>query len=730
MKHTASPSKPKRSLYRLIILLFVSQVVIVSGLTGYLAFHNGQLAVAELASQLRSEITLRIQQKLISYMETPHLINQINADAVRTGSLDIYRPDALRQHLWQQSRIKLFSNSVGYIGLATEEPNYYGVRRLPDGTTKFDSLITLKGGKYLETWFADEAGVYDRTETISKNPYDPRIRPWYLLAQNAEKQVWTDVFSYFSGKNIAISANQPLYDTKNEFVGVASTDLMLSEISDFLKGLKIGKSGKTFIMERSGKLVTSSILASPIRYDQFGKVLSDKNSKVVRWLATEIENEQIRTAAQHLKRHFNGFEHIKGTHQLQFYLDGQKEFIQVSALDDGRGLDWLVVVVVPEADFMEHIYKNTMTTLILAGLALIIAMIIGVFTAKSITKPILSLNEAAKKLAQGQWEQNLPIQRGDEIGELATSFNSMGQQLKGLIENLEQKVAERTQQLSKAFKSLKSSQAQLVQSEKMASLGQMVAGVAHEINTPLGYVKGNVETSQDLFAVVEELLVEFEKLHKLLTQDPDEAALAQQFAVLDELIQSFHEDDVLDDIKELSLDAVHGVQEISKLVMNLKNFSRLDQAHEEDVDLNKCIDSVLNIAHNLLKHKVEVKLQYADLPKIVCSPSQINQVLLNIITNAAQAIEGKGIILIKTHFTNKSVSVLIQDNGAGIDKAHLEKIFDPFFTTKPVGEGTGLGLSISYRIIQQHKGKIKVTSQVGKGTRFVIMLPLKTDYSS
>jgi signal transduction histidine kinase len=722
---------PKKSLYQLIILLFVTQVVIVSGLTGYLAFHNGQLAVDELASQLRTEITLRIQQKLISYMETPHLINQINADAVRTGSLDIYRPDAFRQHLWQQSRIKLFSNSVSYIGLATEEPDYYGVRRLPDGTTKFDSLVTLKGEKYLETWFADETGVYDRTETISQKPYDPRTRPWYLLAKEADKQVWTDVFAYFAGENIAISANQPLYDTKGQFVGVASTDLMLSEISEFLKSLKIGQSGETFIMDRSGKLVTSSVLASPIRYDEFGQALRDKNSKVIRWLATKVENEQISKAAQHLKNHFNGFEQITGTHQLQFYLNDKKEFIQVSALDDGRGLDWLVVVVVPEADFMEHIYKNTFITLILAGLALIIAIIIGVYTAKSITKPVLSLNEAAKKLAQGQWEQDLPIQRGDEIGELATSFNSMGQQLKELIDNLEHKVAERTQQLSKAFKSLKSSQAQLVQSEKMASLGQMVAGVAHEINTPLGYVKGNVETSQDLLTVVEELLQAFEKLYQLLIEEePNEQALAVQFETVGKLLQTFHEDDVLTDIKELSSDAVHGVKEISTLVANLKNFSRLDQAHEEDVDVNQCIDSVLNIAHNLFKHKVEVKLHYANLPKIICSPSQINQVLLNIITNAAQAIEDKGVITIKTGFNDKSVQVMIQDNGKGIDKADLNKIFDPFFTTKPVGEGTGLGLSISYRIIQQHKGKIKVTSRVGKGTRFVIMLPLRTNYIS
>ncbi len=723
-----TPSKPKRSLYQLIILLFVSQVVIVSALTGYLAFYNGQLAVDELASQLRSEITLRIQQKLASYIEIPHLINQINADAVRTGSLDIYSARALHQHLWRQSRVKLFSDSVSYIGLATENPNYYGVRQLADGTTKFDSLVTLNNDQYLETWFADEMGVYDRTETISKHPYDPRKRPWYLLAKDAKKQVWTDVFAYFAGKNIAISANQPLFDTKGKFVGVASTDLILDEISEFLRELKVGESGKTFIIDRSGKLVTSSVLANPIRYDMFGKILRDKNSKVVRWSATEIENKRIRTAAQYLKQYFNGFEHIQGTHQLQFYLEQQKEFIQVSTLNDGRGLDWLIVVVVPEADFMEHIYKNTFITLILTALALIIAIIIGIFTTKSITKPILSLNEAAKKLAQGQWEQNLPIQRADEIGELATSFNSMARQLKELIENLEQKVAARTQQLSKAFQKLKSSQAQLVQSEKMASLGQMVAGVAHEINTPLGYVKGNVQTSQDLLVAVEELLDEFEKLYHLLTQQPDEQVIAEQFKVVGELLQHFHEDESLKDIKELNADTLHGVQEISKLVANLKNFSRLDQALEEDIDLNQCIDSVLNIAHNLLKHKVKVKLEYADLPKIVCSPSQINQVLLNIITNAAQAIKDEGTIFIKTGYNDKSVQVLIQDNGCGIDKAHLAKIFDPFFTTKPIGEGTGLGLSISYRIIQQHKGKIKVTSEVGKGTRFVIMLPLRTNY--
>lgn len=294
-----------------------------------------------------------------------------------------------------------------------------------------------------------------------------------------------------------------------------------------------------------------------------------------------------------------------------------------------------------------------------------------------------------------------------------------------LLKAMERQLAKHSSELAKAYKRLQESQAQLVQSEKMASLGQMVAGVAHEINTPLGYVRNNVEMTQQLFTQAQELVHAYDHLvSTLYSEEPDEAQLQTQLNEITERSAVFKEEDSFAEMQDLFKDTLYGVEQISELVLNLKNFSRLDQAKVDNISLNDCFESTLVIAKNTIKHKVKVIKQYGDIPKIPCSPSQINQVLLNLLTNAAQAMSQQGNVLLKTYADEKYVYAVVQDDGSGIPKEILPKIFDPFFTTKPIGEGTGLGLSISYKIIQQHGGHIKVASQQGKGTRFLISLPI------
>ncbi len=294
-----------------------------------------------------------------------------------------------------------------------------------------------------------------------------------------------------------------------------------------------------------------------------------------------------------------------------------------------------------------------------------------------------------------------------------------------LLNAMKQRVLQRTKELTKAYKALKSSQTQLVQSEKMASLGQMVAGIAHEINTPLGYVRNNVESIQNFFEQSQTLLAAYQNLVNAMTAaEPDVAEITHQTQTVEELGEIFQNVELIKEMQHIFPDSLYGLDQIAELVSNLKDFSRLDQAKLSNVNLNKCLESTLVIAKNALKYKVTVKKEYGDIPHISCSPSQINQVLLNLLVNSAQAIENKGIILIKTYHDQNYVYVVIQDNGKGIAREHLQKIFDPFFTTKPIGEGTGLGLSISFQIIEKHGGKIKVASEVGKGTRFTISLPI------
>jgi signal transduction histidine kinase len=258
----------------------------------------------------------------------------------------------------------------------------------------------------------------------------------------------------------------------------------------------------------------------------------------------------------------------------------------------------------------------------------------------------------------------------------------------------------------------------------MASLGQMVAGVAHEINTPLGYVRNNVEMLGEFMQQLAPLLQAYRSLGRtLLAPDSDAMAVGNALSAIEQMEAATDPGLLLDDHATMLGDTLYGLGQISELVSGLKNFSRLDQAPTDNVSLNDCVESALLIARNALKSRVEVIRQLGDIPAVSCAPSQINQVLLNLLTNAAQAIDDRGRILIRTWADDSRVYLSVQDTGKGMPPEVLKRIFDPFYTTKPVGEGTGLGLSIAYKIVEQHGGRIHVASQVGRGTRFVIALP-------
>ncbi len=294
-------------------------------------------------------------------------------------------------------------------------------------------------------------------------------------------------------------------------------------------------------------------------------------------------------------------------------------------------------------------------------------------------------------------------------------------QLIQLNENLEQMVDNRTKQL-------KDSQAQLIQSEKMASLGQMVAGIAHEINTPLGYVRSNIEAIKETQTDISNVAKQFTLTQKKLISgeiEDIENLLRKNHVMLKDLSKNpaYSQSGLLMD------GALEGLDKIQDLVLNLKNFSRLDEADMKEVDINTGLDTALKIAHNVLKYRVMVTKEYGTIPKINCYPAQLNQIFLNILVNAAQAcekpqVEGyKGHILIRTFSDGEKVVIEISDNGIGIPEEKVAKIFEPFFTTKPVGKGTGLGLSIVYQIIEKHNGKISVQSKLNEGTKFRIELP-------
>ena len=302
----------------------------------------------------------------------------------------------------------------------------------------------------------------------------------------------------------------------------------------------------------------------------------------------------------------------------------------------------------------------------------------------------------------------------------------LGVRLKAANESLERRVIERTRELSEALRHLKESEAQLIQSEKMSSLGQMVAGVAHEINTPLAYVKNSLGTVNERLPQIVSALEHCENLLALLRTGKDNPeALNRQFAQTAALLAKLKQGRVLAELGGLVQDGLYGTNEMAEIVGNLKDFSRLDRSKVSSFSLNDGLASSLGLARHMLK-SINVTRNFGEIPAITCAPSQINQVFLNLITNAAQALpETGGEIKLTTRADQDGVAVEIADNGKGIPPEVLPKIFDPFFTTKEIGKGTGLGLSISFKIVEQHGGRIEVQSEVGKGTRFTVWLPQK-----
>jgi len=287
----------------------------------------------------------------------------------------------------------------------------------------------------------------------------------------------------------------------------------------------------------------------------------------------------------------------------------------------------------------------------------------------------------------------------------------------------EEEVLESHRKLKQAYQQLEDAQSQLLQSEKMASIGQLAAGVAHEINNPIGYVGSNLTTLENYVNDLIEIVQLYEKADSIL----------EKYDIYKSISETKVKKD-LEYLKEDSISLLHesyeGISRVKKIVQDLKDFSHVDEAEWLWVDIHKGLDSTLNIVSNEIKYKAEVIKEYGNIPEVECIASQLNQIFMNLLVNAGHAIKEHGTIIIRTGQQDESIWIEIEDSGKGMDEEIQKHIFEPFYTTKPVGQGTGLGLSLSYSIIQKHHGDLTVRSTPGKGTCFKMILPVAQPESS
>ena len=294
-------------------------------------------------------------------------------------------------------------------------------------------------------------------------------------------------------------------------------------------------------------------------------------------------------------------------------------------------------------------------------------------------------------------------------------------QLESRHRTLQAKLVVKNKKLDEALQHLKETQAQAVQAEKMASIGQLAAGVAHEINNPIGFIGSNLEALTDYFKDYETLLAQYRTLGQETGSGAD--AFVKGLQSVRDLEQSLEIDYLREDIPELLSDCIDGTKRVGRIVADLKNFAHPGNDRQKLMDINQGLESTLNVVTNELKYKAEVIREFQEIPPVEGFPQKINQVFMNILLNAAQAIEEKGEIRIKTSAGEGQVHVAISDTGSGITEENITRIFDPFFTTKEVGKGTGLGMNIAYNIIKEHGGTIKVESKPGQGSCFTVSLP-------
>lgn len=669
------------SLQNIITLPFLLQIFVTVSLVGYFSWRNGEQAVNNVTSQLRSEVTARVEKHLENYLKTPHLIVNLKQNSIPTGQLNLNDFSTIQQDFWLS--IQLF-DTVRAIYIGDETGKFRYIKREKD---KFYSQEVREIPKR-QTYLLDNLG--QKQKLIKVDEYNPRLRPWYIKTLRTQKNNWSDIYT-FTGGELGITTAGLLKDSQGNIQGIVGVDLILSGIDRFLENIEISEKGQVFILERNGYLVATSTQEKPFTYDAVAH-------QEKRLAAIDSESLLVKETTAYITKHFRSLYNVKHSEQLEFKLKNHAQLVQVVPYQDELGLDWLIVLVMPKADFMTQIQANTLNTIWLCLIASAIATVLGIYTSRRIAKPIANLSEVTSIIAESAKAKNastslypvIQVNSVKELQSLAKSFNEMVIQLKAAFRELEisnTSLENRVRQRTKALMTAKEA-ADAANRTK----SQFLANMSHELRTPLHAILGFTQVA------LQDTSLQFQQKENLLTVKRSGEHL---LTLINDILE-------MSKIEAGSLSITFQPFDLHQLLANLAKMFKL-RALEKNIRLT------FNLPNNLPQN-------------IETDPVKLKQILINLIDNGIKFTDRGGVTLNLKLLTESNQTMLafaIIDTGQGILPSHLESIFVPFMQTKQSEQqGTGLGLAICQQFARLLGGEITVSSTIGQGSLFKFQIPI------